>query len=294
MTLKQLKYFKTVADLLHFTKAAEKLYISQPSLSYGISQLEMFLGVPLFKKEGKQIFLTEYGESFYKTAQEVLSGLEAGINELNNIKKNYKNELSLGYMLTLSSTFIPELITAYKKNKKGDIQFRFTAYRPSKLLKNVISGNIDIMFSVALDSNLNSFQLSKQHISLVANKNHHLAQKKSICFEELDDAPMILRPESTYLFNSITQEFKSRNMKLNIVEETYDYYSMINYIILGKGIAFLPSAIVTGYDDLVTIPVKNLDLSRPIYMSWSKTVDENPKFKKFIQFVKENFTNIKL
>ncbi len=294
MTLKQLEYFKAVAELLHFTKAADKLYISQPSLSYGIAQLETFLGVPLLKKDGKRVALTEYGEKFYKTTQDVLLCLEHGVDELNAMRKNVKNELALGYMLTLSSTFIPELIASYEKQKKDTIQFRFVTYPPPKLLKNIMSGSIDIMFSVARHESLHSLQISTQQIVLVAHKNHPLAQKESIVFEDIDNMPLIMRSSRTQLYESVHAAYKSRHMQFNIIEEAQDYYSIINYVILGRGISFIPRNVIENHHDLAIIPIKNMDFSRPIYMSWGDSVNENKYFKEFVDFIKENFSKTTL
>ena len=78
MTLLQLQYFQVLARVLHYTRAAEELHISQPSLSYSISELEKELGVKLFKKENRKISLTAYGEQFLPYVQRSLALLDEG------------------------------------------------------------------------------------------------------------------------------------------------------------------------------------------------------------------------
>ena len=83
MTLHQLQYFRVMAETLHYTKAAKILHISQPSLSYALSQLESELGVPLFQKVGKRIYLTSFGKAFKKSNENILSEkdyIKHGIN----------------------------------------------------------------------------------------------------------------------------------------------------------------------------------------------------------------------
>ena len=79
MNLSQLYYFRKLAEVKHYTHAAEELFISQPTLSNSISQLEKELGIPLFKREGRTIKLTRYGAEFYEYATEALNALEKGI-----------------------------------------------------------------------------------------------------------------------------------------------------------------------------------------------------------------------
>ncbi len=79
MNLSQLYYFRKLAEVKHYTHAAEELFISQPTLSNSISQLERELGIPLFEREGRKIKLTKYGEEFYQYATEAVNALEKGI-----------------------------------------------------------------------------------------------------------------------------------------------------------------------------------------------------------------------
>ena len=85
MTLQQLRYFCVTAEVLHYTRAAALLYISQPSLSYALSKLEKELNMPLFEKQGKQIALTRYGAEFLPYAKRALSELSKGQERLKEL-----------------------------------------------------------------------------------------------------------------------------------------------------------------------------------------------------------------
>ena len=82
MNLNQLYYFQTVARLQHFSKAADELHISQPSLSYAMSSLEKELETCLFEKQGRNVVLTKYGKFFLEHVDRSLEELEAGIRQL--------------------------------------------------------------------------------------------------------------------------------------------------------------------------------------------------------------------
>lgn len=85
MNLLHLRYFAELAQTLHYTRAAERLCIAQPSLSHAISQMEAELGVPLFEKVGKSIVLTHYGEQFLACAQQTLMTLDNGVDALQRV-----------------------------------------------------------------------------------------------------------------------------------------------------------------------------------------------------------------
>ena len=148
MTLQQLKYFVETARTLHYTKAAEQLNISQPSLSYAISQLSKKLGVPLFKIEGTKVSLTEYGEAFLPYAESALNILAQGEAQLNRMQNPSSTNISLGYIYTVSFDAIPQLIDdfyIYKGNR--NISFSFQVNITDLLIKKLLEGSLDIVIA---------------------------------------------------------------------------------------------------------------------------------------------------
>ena len=115
MTLNQLQYFIVLARTLHYTKSAEQLHISQPSLSYSITELEKELGVPLFDKKNKKIFLNQNGKLFLHYAEKVMSLLEEGVSMVKTLNEVKRPRIRLGYFYSLSSPFIPDLISQFYK-----------------------------------------------------------------------------------------------------------------------------------------------------------------------------------
>jgi hypothetical protein len=98
MTLQELRYFCVTAEVLHYTRAANLLYISQPSLSYAIGKLEKELGVPLFEKNGKKVSLTKYGKEFFPYAKRALSEVSNGIDHLQEMQQPTAGIINLGYI----------------------------------------------------------------------------------------------------------------------------------------------------------------------------------------------------
>ena len=115
MNLLHLYYFCKLAELQHYIRAAAELYISQPSLSGAIASLESELGISLFQKRGRNIYLTKYGKEFYGYVHEALQTLDTGIA----IAKEHAGELSgtieIGSISTIQSDYLPLVISAFRE-----------------------------------------------------------------------------------------------------------------------------------------------------------------------------------
>ena len=125
MNLFYLRYFVTLAHVKHYTKAAQQLCITQPSLSHAIAQMEKELGVPLFEKNGRNTLLTPFGREFLACAEHTLSTLDDGIASLQRSARG-SGLIRLGFVRPLGIHFVPrlaaEFLQAYPEN---DIHFTF-------------------------------------------------------------------------------------------------------------------------------------------------------------------------
>lgn len=130
MNLNQLYYFVTLAHMEHYTRAAQKLSITQPSLSHAISSLENELGTSLFEKQGRNVVITQYGKLFLEYAEESLRILDAGIKKTRAMTCATGGRIDLGYIYTQGIEFVPELVKNFHflilewsaKNCRSDIR----------------------------------------------------------------------------------------------------------------------------------------------------------------------------
>lgn len=146
MNLSQLYYFRKLAELQHYAKAAKELYITQPSLSNAISSLEQELGVSLFQKTGRNIHLTKYGAEFLAYVNKGLEQIDKGIA----IMKNYAGtgdggKIDLGCIITVQTDFIPKLLNGYKA-AVGGVAFNVREDTSIPLVKDLLSGCYDVVF----------------------------------------------------------------------------------------------------------------------------------------------------
>ena len=112
MNLYHLRYFVQLAHTRHYTRAAEQLCITQPSLSHAISQLENELGLPLFEKTGRNTELTRFGEQFLECAERTLSTLDEGVEELKRVSRG-EGLIRLGLLRTLGVDYVPDVVSRF-------------------------------------------------------------------------------------------------------------------------------------------------------------------------------------
>ena len=125
MNLSHLRYFVRLAETRHYTKAAEQMYISQPSLSHAIAQLEQELGVPLFEKSGRNVELTQFGEVFLKQVCQSLEILDGSVDYLHRIAAG-NGVVRLGLLRTLGVEYVPALAASFKRqNADKNVDFTF-------------------------------------------------------------------------------------------------------------------------------------------------------------------------
>ena len=110
MNLNQLQYFKILAQEEHYTRAAQMLSITQPSLSHAIAQLEEELGTRLFEKKGRNIVLTRYGKLFLPYVEESLKVLEEGVQRTRELNGSKEGIIHLAYIYTMGSNFTPKMV----------------------------------------------------------------------------------------------------------------------------------------------------------------------------------------
>lgn len=265
MNLNQIKYFLTVAETGNFTKASERLFISQASLSVGIKKLEEDLKVKLFERTQKQIFLTSSGKYFQNKAKEIFNQLETAKNELRH--NNYGHQpLKIGILETLHNSSIIQLIGNFCKTHSNIVIEQINGNN-LELEKGLERGNIDLAITVLNDgSNRNQTQILFQQNYLVAvADNHPLVEKKSIAFSELEELPYIDRincESREYL----QQLFAARGISPTLCYQIKQDELCRALVAAGIGLAIMPAhSKIAG---IVYLPFSDFQLIRQVGLMW--------------------------
>lgn len=287
MNLFYLRYFVTLARVKHYTRAAEQLCITQPSLSHAISQLENELGVPLFEKSGRNTTLTRFGEEFLVCAEHTLSTLDAGVS---SIRKSARGEglIRLGFLRTLGVEFIPRLAAGFlKKNAELDIHFTFHTGVTQHLLEGLAARKYDLIFcSEPLEKeNLTVIPIQKQDLVLITPKDHPLASRNDTDLEETLLYPHIFFDKSSGIRNVVDRMFSQIGRQPEIAYETEEDQVIAGLVAQKFGIALVPYMDLLLKLDVKILSIRSPSCERAIFMINDNRIYMPPAVKRFREFV---------
>ena len=293
MNLYHLRYFVTLAKLEHYTKAAEELCITQPSLSHAISLLEKELGVTLFQKEGRNIVLTKCGKIFFEMVKESLKILDDSVLELKSIS-NGEGYIDLGFLRTLGTNFVPRLSKSYiENNPDKKINFNFhTETTTADLIKSLKEQKYDMIFcsKSEKEKNIEFIPVSAQKLVLIVPSNHELAKYDSITLEQTVEYPQIVFSSKSGLRQIIDNLFDSIGKKPQITYEIEEDQVIAGLVSNNFGIAIVPYMPILKFMDLKTIEIKSPTWERNFYLAVLKDKTLTPIAENFKSFVIENYT----
>ena len=244
MTLLQLRYFSALARNLHYTRTAEQFHISQPSLSYEISELEKGLGARLVSVQKRKVRLTEFGEAFLPFADRALAELETGEALVREMIGKQSREIRLGYFHSIAADFIPELVNGYAVSSENpDAEFRFTESRSTDLIRMVRNNELDlgITLSCSDDPALQFRKLFSRRLYLTVPAKHPLAKKDTVVFPDFCAEPQIVLKKGLSPRETVDRFFREAPFPVrpDIRFEVDDCSSAVQYVILGYGVAVL-------------------------------------------------------
>ena len=253
MDINQIRYAIKIIELKNFTKAAEVLFITQPTLSQQINKLENTLNVKLFNRTTRSFSVTEAGEIFYKKAKIILNS----IDDLETTMYKYQNverkALRIGILPTLSKIGLTAKIAYFMQYNKG-VEIEFVEDFSENLLSMIINKKIDvalinrIAFVNKLEEKmLDYFNLFEDRIAIIASINHRFNDKTSLNINMLGGEPIIKLPDKSSITKIMRAEFRKYGIEANIVYECINTSTLIDMVDEGMGISFLSSKVAEKY-----------------------------------------------
>lgn len=218
MNLQWLYYFNTIAELEHYTRAAEKLHVSQSNLSHAIKELENELGVQLFERQGRNIKLTKYGEIFQPYVIRTINSLEDGITTLKGYIDPNEGIISLAGFPSMAQ-FAPDLMVRYQSetNRLG-VQFQYSQEGWKAIYNMLLDGAVDLILSTKLEHpQIEAAYIGTHRLVLLVPEGHRLAGKGCVDLKELDGENYIAFDPSGQLRSQLDELFKELGVRPNMV-----------------------------------------------------------------------------
>jgi LysR family transcriptional regulator, low CO2-responsive transcriptional regulator len=270
-TLHQLKVFETVARNGSFTRAAEELLITQPTVSSQVKQLTSSVGLPLFEQIGKRLYLTDAGQELLLTCQDIFEKLNNFEIKIADLKGTKQGQLNLA-VITTAKYFVPRLLGSFCQNYPGiDVALQVTNHQE---IQQRMLANKDDLYVVSNPSNdidLTTKPFLKNPLVVVARKDHPLANQKNIELKELNNQPFIMREQGSGTRESIVKLLAENNLSVKVKLELGSNEAIKQAVYGGLGISILSehclfSEGMTG--ELTILDFKHFPLKRRWYVAY--------------------------
>lgn len=285
MTFEQLKYFVALTEGENFLEVAEKLYISQSSLSKQIKKIEEELEISLLDRSGRKAKLTEGGEFFYLEAKKILLEYEKLLENIKPYKK--KNILSIG-VLPILSQYNLNLLFQNFKNSYPDIELIIDEQEEKLLKEGILNKKYDFVISRELfeEKLIKCETIAKDEIVAVYSSSHILTQDEFIKFTQLKKEKILTINNHTTVYKKIILLSQKMGVDLNIVR-TGRIESLVDYIKIEDAVALIPFKSLNvfkkdGLNFLPVVPLIDLD----VFLIKNKETHYSESMKIFHNFIK--------
>lgn len=267
MNYQHLVYFKTVAELQHYTKAADQLCMTQPALTKAIQGLESEIGAKLFQKSGRNAVLTKYGKIFYEYVQRSINEVNAGIEAVQHQIDIDSNRIFITALNSMYQNYLPEKIIRFRRmypNCTFASEFKYS----TAVLNDVLSGRSELGICSNFETEgkyapLEKHMLYQEPICLIAPRDHPLAKKKLVSIPDLKNEKFVFYYKSFLGTNRILYNMcASYGFDPIIAGEGYNDYGVINMVASGEGLAIVP---LTDFFRSGSVVILNLDVKEPFY-----------------------------
>lgn len=289
MTLNQLRYFCTASRCRSITRAAKELYVTQPTVSVAIRDLEIEFGVRLFYRKSNQLVLTAEGETLYEKATYILqycNELQADCSSIARIKP----PLRIGIPPMLSTIFFPELLTAFQE-KFPEIPVILEEYGSVRACSLVQNDTLDLALINMEQYNIDKFNnifLAHDQIVFCVNNNHRLAKKEMITTQEMAKESLIFFNADSVQNQLLKQRFELDGYTPNIIMRSSQIYTALQFLKENKYGCFLYSSMTNKFTDIVGIPLQP-PIQVKIGMIWKKGKYIRNDMQIFLNFTKKYY-----
>lgn len=286
MELRQLRYFVQVAELLNVTQAAQRLYMSQNTLSQQIKQLEAELGTPLFDRIGKRITLTEAGQHFRIYAQQTLASAASGVQALRDLANGEAGTLAVGATYALRARLTQALI--HFAPRYTDVHLEVLFGTTDKLLERLHAGQLDLVLTFGeqgLGGQLAQQLLFESRMALVVSSSSALAERTSIALAELRSLRLALPVQGYSTRQLLDKAFAARQIEPTLTLEINDIPTLLTLVKTGYWHTILTMANIEGETGVQAIPVTEEELNRQAWIVWLKNTHRKKAAIRFCELL---------
>ena len=271
MELTQLEFFVSVVEEGSFSKAADRVFRTQPAVSISIRRLEQELGVPVFDRSQKTPTLTEAGELIYDYAKRMLTLRNEAQGVVQELRALERGRVRIGANESTSLYLLPHVILEFRR-KHPQVKVEIYRHVSEALPREVLDRNVDfaVLAFQPVDNELKCFPILKDELVLILSPNHPLANRESVSIKELGSEPFLAHNVKTASRQKVLEAFAQHHTPLNITLELATVETIKRFVQLEVGLAFVPRMCVADELDrgtIATVPVHGLSYRRILWVT---------------------------
>ena len=288
-TLKQLSIFITVAEKRRMNEAAKALYVSQPTVSQTIADLESELGVELFDRGHRQLMLTSHGPLLLHHARKVLQQVDIMTAAVRDATRT--RQLRIGCTLSIANTILAPISRQLKDNH-ADIESTYFVENTRSLENRLLHNELDIAL---IEGQVQSDQIAKlplvkDTLMVICHRDHPFWEKDCILPEELSGQDFLLRELGSGTRTIFEDYLKTANVSVNVIGEVSSSAAIIDMVRHGMSLGVISHRCVQRYTDKEHIhacSIKDMPMDRLFYICYNTGMPVRSQMQDFIEACKQ-------
>lgn len=275
----------TVSRLRSFTRAAEQLHVSQPSITNAIHNLEQELGMPLLERNKRKVELNKEGQFFLERVSKILNLVEETVSEMHDLKSPSLSTIHLGVPSMISVLLFPDIFRNFNK-AYPQIEIEVKEEGSRAIRQYLENGELDLGI-IILPENTNALEtlpIFKEQVVIGLAKNHPLSHQSCVSFRDLEKEPFILLKDDTAIRHAVLSRCQMYNFSPEIILSSNQIETIKGLVASGMGISFFMSRIAQGDEHFISLPLAE-PIDFQIGLAWQKNKYIPRSVKTFINFV---------
>ncbi|MBU3106321.1 LysR family transcriptional regulator [Clostridium gasigenes] len=292
MNFRKLKIFYETALCLNMTKVARDMYISQPSISQSIHELENEVGVKLFDRIGKKLFLTGEGEVFLNYTRRILNIYDEGMKTLNDYAHNSKGRITIGASTTIGIYILPDIIKSFSEKYK-DIEISIIIENTTNIKNLILQNKVDFAYveGEVKSREINIEKIWEDELVFICGNDHKWKNINVIKADDLSGEKLIMREYGSGSREIIENYLKSKEINYDIFLELGNTEAIKKTVEANLGIGCVSEKCIEEklrYGDLNCFRLEGRKIKRELLLITHKDKFISNNMKEFIEFSKYN------
>ena len=244
--LRHLRYFRVVADELHFGRAAARLAVAQPTLSVQIKQLEAMVGARLFDRHTRLVSLTDAGRTLDEAARRILRDVDTAVEATRQVHAGHAGVLRVGFGPTLMLSTLAHVVRTYRQRHPG-VRIDLREMPTSEQLTALLRGDLDVGFVRGADADprLHVELFAREPLLIALHRDHPSARATRVPLASLAHDPWVLFPRAIAprLHEQVVQLCRQAGFTPNVVQESREVYTTVGLVGAGVGVTIVPETV---------------------------------------------------